>query len=50
MIGTAAHETPSCTACNDTGCVVDPRSADEDGAPDLLPCPRCGADDEEAES
>jgi hypothetical protein len=50
MIGTAAHEAPNCCACNDTGFVADSRSADEDGAPDLLPCPRCGADKKESES
>jgi hypothetical protein len=43
MIG-CRHDAPSCTECDDVGFVTDPRSADEDGLPDLLPCPRsCGA-------
>jgi hypothetical protein len=35
------HDAPLCEECGDTEVVVDPRSADEDGIPDLLPCPRC---------
>jgi len=43
MIG-CPHDAPLCDECDDVGFVVDPRSADEDGVPDLLPCPRnCGA-------
>jgi hypothetical protein len=43
MIG-PAHDAPLCAECDDVGFVPDPRSADEDGLPDLLPCPRsCGA-------
>jgi hypothetical protein len=34
-----------CSNCNDTGHVADPRSADEDGVADLIPCRRCGAYD-----
>lgn len=30
-----------CSDCADTGQVADPRSADEDGAVDMVPCPRC---------
>jgi hypothetical protein len=40
MIG-VRHDAAFCAECNDTEVVVDPRSADEDGTPDLLPCPRC---------
>jgi len=40
MIG-CPHDAPLCDECNDTEVVIDPRSADEDGIPDLLPCPRC---------
>jgi hypothetical protein len=40
MIG-RHHDAPLCELCSDTEVVVDPRSADEDGNPDLLPCPRC---------
>ena len=43
MIG-CPHDAPLCAECDDVGFVADPRSADEDGVPDLLPCPRnCGA-------
>jgi hypothetical protein len=43
MIG-RRHDAPLCAECDDVGFVPDPRSADEDGLPDLLPCPRsCGA-------
>ena len=45
MIG-LPHDAPLCADCRDTGRVRDPRSADEDGVPDLLPCPRCGAAEE----
>jgi hypothetical protein len=34
------HDAPLCADCLDTGRITDPRSADEDGAPDSLPCPR----------
>ncbi len=42
------HDAPSCSECFDAGVIADPRSADEDGVPDLLPCPRkgCGAREE----
>jgi hypothetical protein len=40
MIG-RPHDAPLCELCSDTEVVVDPRSADEDGIADLLPCPRC---------
>jgi hypothetical protein len=39
MIG-RPHDAPLCADCLDTGRITDPRSADEDGAPDTLPCPR----------
>jgi len=48
MIG-VRHDAPSCADCLDTGLVADPRSADEDGAPDMLPCARCSRGIEEAE-
>jgi hypothetical protein len=39
MIG-PNHDAPACADCLDTGLVANPRSADEDGTADMLPCPR----------
>lgn len=46
MIG-CAHDVPLCALCLDVGAVPDPRSADEDGVQDMLPCPSCAPDQAE---
>lgn len=38
------HDAPACNACQDTGRMRDPCSADEDGAFDLTACTQCEGD------